>query len=220
VVFEGLRIISADGSGKPEPLVTSDTVGQAPSAWSATTGIVFLQRTQSGLSGIWSLPMDGDRPLTPKLFLESSFSLTHPDLSPDGRYIAYLSNESGNAELYVQSYPDGGEKIRISTAGAGEPIWTRDGRELLYRANTPDRQQFFSAVIRSTTPFRADPPRLVFDVKCCQYDGTTPVRSWDATADGEQFLLRQRVESTDKPVTTAQIVLNWAQELKRLAPAK
>jgi Tol biopolymer transport system component len=220
VVFEGLRIISADGSGKPAPLVTSDAVAQTPSAWSATTGIVFLQRPRSGPSGIWSLPMDGGRPLTPKLFLESSFNLTHPDLSPDGRYIAYLSNESGNSELYVQSYPVPGGKTRISTAGAGEPIWTRDGRELLYRAGTSDRQQFFSVAIRSMTPFRADPPRLVFDVKCCEYDGTTPVRSWDATADGQRFLLRRRVESTDKPVTTAHIVANWDQELKRLVPTK
>jgi len=70
------------------------------------------------------------------------------------------------------------------------------------------------------TPFLADQPRLVFDVKCCPYDGTTPVRSWDATSDGQRFLLRRRVESTDKPVTAAHIVLNWDQELKRLVPAK
>ena len=217
VVFNGLRVIGADGSGKPTSLSSSE-IAQTPATWSPA-GITFLQRTQTG-SGIWLLPLEGDRPLATKLVLESTFSLTHPDLSPDGRYIAYISNESGSQELYVQSYPAGGEKIRISTSGAGEPIWTANGRELLFRSSTSERQQFFSAAIRSMTPFLADQPRLVFDVKCCPYDGTTPVRSWDATSDGQRFLLRRRVESTDKPVTAAHIVLNWDQELKRLVPAK
>jgi Tol biopolymer transport system component len=217
VVFSGLRVIGADGSGQPASLSTSEIV-RTPAAWSAA-GITFLQRTPAG-SGIWTLPMDGSRPLAPKSVVESTFTLTHPDISPDGRYVAYISNESGTPELYVQSYPGGGEKTRISTTGAGEPMWTANGRELLFRTATPERQQFFSAAIRSMSPFRADPPQLIFDVKCCPYDGTTPVRSWDATADGQRFLLRRRIESTDKPVTATHIVLNWDQELKRLAPAK
>jgi serine/threonine protein kinase len=98
---------------------------QVPSSWSLRSNmIVFLQRPGPGemSSGIWILPMNepaGSR--TPRLFLQSRFSLTHPDISPDGRWIAYASNESGAREVYVQPYPGPGERIRISTEGGTRP---------------------------------------------------------------------------------------------------
>ena len=79
----------------------------------------------------------------PRLFLESRFNLSHPEFSPDGRWMAYVSNESGTPEVYVQPYPGPGEKTRISTAGGFEPIWTANGRELLYRSGTPREPAVF-----------------------------------------------------------------------------
>jgi Tol biopolymer transport system component len=154
------------------------------------------------------------------LFLESRFNLTHPEFSPDGHWMAYVSIESGAAEVYVQPYPGPGEKTRISTAGGTEPIWTANGRELLYRASTRDSQQFFSAAIRSLSPFQADTPRLLFEAKAGEYGSTTPVRGWDVSADGQRFLMLRPVPSTDKPVTLVHVVLNWAAELTRLVPPK
>jgi Tol biopolymer transport system component len=215
-----LYIINADGSGKPERLATSTNV-QTPSSWAAATNVIaYLERAGlgGGSTGIWILPMGGER--KPHLFLESRFNLTHPEFSTDGRWLAYVSNESGAPEVYVQAYPGPGEKIRISTAGGTEPIWTANGRELLYRANTRDRQQFFSAAIRSLSPFRADVPRVVFEAKAEEYVGTTPVRGWDVSADAERFLLLRRIESTDKPVTLMHVVMNWTEELKRLVPRR
>ena len=210
-----LYLINADGSGKPERLATSD-YEQIPSSWATTTNMIaFLQRPQIGSYGIWVLPMEGER--KPRLFLESRFSLTHPEFSPDGRWIAYVSNESGNREVYVQPYPGPGEKIRISTDGGTEPIWSANGRELLYRPRT--RSDFFTP-IRSLSPFVAGTPRLLFELKAGEYDSTVPVRSWSATADGQRFLLSRFIASTDKPVSVMHVVLNWAEELKRLVPAK
>jgi hypothetical protein len=160
--------------------------------------------------------MDGDR--KPRLFIESRFSLVYPQLSPDGHWMAYVSNESGAGELYVQPYPGPGEKTRISTSGGSEPIWTANGRELLYRNFTRESQQFFSAAVRSVSPFRVDAPRLLFEAKPGEYDSTAPERSWDVSADGQRFLLARSVASTDKPVTDMHVVLNWAEELKRLVP--
>ena len=103
--------------------------------------------------------------------------------------------------------------------------WIRSGaakgRELLYRSFTSDGQQlFFSAAVSSLAPFRTDPPRLMFQAKVGEYDTTAPERSWDVSADGKRFLLVKAGPLTDKPVTAMHVVLNWAEELTRLAPAK
>ena len=210
-----LYAANADGSGQPERLTTSD-YEQIPSSWSsATNTIAFLQRPQVGSYGIWVLPMEGDR--KPRLFLESRFNLSHPEFSPDGRWIAYLSNESGTSAVYVQPYPGPGEKIRISTGGGTEPIWSPNGRELLYR---PLTHQVFSSAIRSLSPFRADTPRLLFELKGGTYESTSPVRSWSVSRDGRRFLFSRFGESIYTPVTVMHVVLNWTEELKRLVPPK
>ena len=210
-----LYAANADGSGQPERLTTSD-YEQIPSSWASTTNtIAFLQRPQIGSYGIWVLPMDGDR--RPRLFLESRFNLSHPEFSPDGRWIAYLSNESGTSAVYVQPYPGPGEKIRISTGGGTEPIWSPNGRELLYR---PLTHQVFSTAIPSLSPFRADTPRLLFELKDGTYESTAPVRSWSVSPDGRRFLFARFGESTYTPVTMMHVVLNWTEELKRLVPSK
>ncbi len=99
-------------------------------------------------------------------------------------------------------------------------MWTATGRELLYRAQTGSGQAFFSAAIRSLSPFQHDTPRLLFEAGPREYGSTTPIRGWDVSADGQRFLLLRPVESTDKPVTMMHVVMNWAEELKRLVPAK
>jgi Tol biopolymer transport system component len=215
---KNLYAINADGSGQPERVTTGEYL-QTPSSWASTANtIAFLQRAGPDGSGIWVLRMEGDR--KPRLFLESRFNLTHPEFSPDGHWMAYVSNESGTPEVYVQPYPGPGEKVRISTAAGFEPIWTANGRELLYRSGTFDRQQFFSAAIRSLSPFRADSPRLLFEAKAGEYDSTGPVRGWEVSADGQRFLLLRPNASLDKPVNVMHVVLNWDEELKRLVPSK
>jgi Tol biopolymer transport system component len=215
LVIGTLKVINADGTGQPEPLVTGGKM-QFPTSWATPADmLVYLQETESGANGIWVLPMNGER--KPHLFLESRFQLWHPDLSPDGRWMAYSSNESGMFELYVQPYPGPGEKIRISTAGGFDPIWSADGRELFYRSFKPDRtQQYFSAAVRSVSPFRTDEPHLMFEARPAEYDTTAPERSWDVTADGKRFLLTKPGPMTDKPVTAMQIILNCEDELRRL----
>ena len=141
-------------------------------------------------------------------------------MSPDGRLIAYVSNESGAQEVYVQPYPGPGEKVRISTSGGTEPIWTANGEELLYRAFKPSGVAFMSVGVRSTAPFRADPPRVLFESKPGEYDSTGPVRGWDASPDGTRFVLVKSAAVNENPTTALHIVLNWTEELDRLVPAK
>ena len=217
-----LYIVNADGTGKPERLTTS-AFGQAPASWSAgTNAVAFIQRPTVDTFGIFTMPMDGPDALKPVLFLESKFALLYPEFSPDGRWVAYVSAESGRNELYVQAYPGGGGKTHVSTAGGWEPIWLRNNRDLLYRTYTAkDERLFVSAAIRSLSPLRIDPPRLIFSTTAAaSYDATTPLRAWDATADGQRFVLARIAESTDKPVTSLHVVLNWSDELQRRVPAK
>ena len=103
-----LHLIDAGGGGKPEQLLTNAN-GQTAMSWSrAANAVAFLQRTNSGADEIGVLPMEGDR--TPRVFVESTFMLWQPEFSPDGRLMAYASNESGAFEVYVQPYPAPGRK--------------------------------------------------------------------------------------------------------------
>jgi Tol biopolymer transport system component len=215
-----LYVVNADGSGKPERLAKSD-YQQIPSSWNRTNGMLaFLQRPTLETTGIWVLPPD-DRTATPKLFLESRFGLSHAEFSPDGRWLAYVSNESGGSEVYVQPYPGPGEKVRISTdssEGGTEPIWAPNGRELFYRG-FGETGGVFSATISSLAPFRVEPPRRVVEMTTSEYDSTSPVRSWNVSPDGRRFLA-SRFERMGRPITTLNIVLNWDEELRRLVPAR
>jgi serine/threonine-protein kinase len=215
-----LYLAGADGSTRPERLLTSE-YSQMPSSWNREAGLLaFLQRPSLETTGIWVLSIDA-RPPTPKLFLESPFFLSHPEFSPDGRWMAYVSNESGGREVYVQPYPGPGEKVRVSTdstEGGTEPVWAPDGSELFYRGFGPDGG-VFTAAVRSRSPFRVDPPRLVVKMNTGEYDSTTPVRSWNVSPDGRRFLA-SRFERTGEPVTTLHVVLNWGEELRRSVPVK
>jgi eukaryotic-like serine/threonine-protein kinase len=215
-----LYLIDGGGSGKPERLTTSE-FSQTPGSWAAGTNtIAFLQRPTPDTFGIYTLPMDGPDAGKPKLFLESRFALTNPELSPDGRWIAYGSAESETFEVYVQPYPGPGGKVRISTAIGTEPIWTANGRELLFRGATATTMPVFSATIASLSPFQANAPRVLFVAPNGEYDRTGPIRAWDASADGQRFLMLRNSKTSNAPVTTIHVVLNWTDELNRRVPAK
>jgi serine/threonine protein kinase len=210
--------INTDGS-QSETFTYTDK--GSPSSWSgAANAIASLQYHTSAdgqrTSRVWILPTAG-QDHQPKLFLESPFRLLHAEFSPDGRWIAYGSTESGTDEVvYVQPYPGPGEKIRISPAGGVEPLWNPNGKELFYRTGTADAEEFYVVPIRSLSPFQADAPRLLFKTKPGEYDSTAPLRGWDVSPDGQRFLLLRAVESRDKPISAINIVQHWTDELKRL----
>jgi hypothetical protein len=97
-------------------------------------------------------------------------------------------------------------------------VWAPDGSELLYRGFGPDGG-VFSAAVRSRSPFRVDPPRLVAKMSTGEYDSTSPVRSWNVSPDGRRFLA-SRFERMGEPVTTVHVVLNWGEELRRMVPVQ
>ena len=140
------------------------------------------------------------------------------ELSPDGRWIAYQSNESGRDEIHVRPFPavDGGH-WQITTDGGAEPLWARSGRELFYL----DRRRRIMAVpVQAGPSFGAGNPSVAVELASVNVGG--PGREYDVSPDGRRFLIiRPAARTEDKPTPMQlNVVLNWGEELKRLAPVK
>ena len=210
-----LHTIASDG-GKPEPVVASGT--HFPSSWAVgTNALVFMEFTAG--RRLWTVDMS-KRPSTPQLWLDTPFAVSHADLSPDGQLMTYVSNESGDAAIYVRPIAGTGERVRVSPGAGIDPLWSADGRELLYwsftREGSQVKPQLFSVAIRSVAPFRFDAPRLVLETTA-PYAHSSPDRSWAVSPDGKRFLMQSFAGlPEDPPVTALQVVLNWGDELKRL----
>jgi serine/threonine-protein kinase len=199
---------SADGSGAEERLTTSDNP-QHQGQWSPNgETLAFTEAALATGWDIWTLSLKDGRKV--QAFLQTPFNETNPAFSPDGRWVAYQSDESGRDEVYVQPFPGPGSKELVSTDGGTEPAWSRDGRELFYRSG--DRML---AVPTTTQPaFRASKPEVLFERP---YWTVYPGRIYDVTADGRRFLMIKESEQAAAAVHI-NVVQNWLEELRRLVP--
>jgi Tol biopolymer transport system component len=205
----------ADRSGAPEQLTT---VGEQQSAasWSPDGRVLAFTQVSPQTGGdVYVLEMGGER--KPRPFMQSKFDEGSPRFSPDGRWIAYCSYESGRNEIYVQSYPGPGPKIQISTEGGCDPTWKRTGGELYYR----NADQMMAVPVTTGPAFTAGKPKLLWERhynqgtnSMCGAPGPSS-SNYDVTADGQRFLMIQEGEQ-DAPATEIRVVVNWAEELKRI----
>jgi serine/threonine-protein kinase len=149
--------------------------------------------------------------------VQTPFSEFAAVVSPDGRYLAYQSNESGQFEIYVRPYPNVNEgRWQISTAGGTSPAWARSGRELFFL--DASGRLTAASVQTSDATFRAGPPAKVLDVV---YDAPYSLFSYDVSPDAQRFLMIKQSQTgarTSSPAIV--IVLNWFEELERLVPAR
>ena len=145
-------------------------------------------------------------------FLRTRFDEAVPRFSPDGRWLAYSSFESGRSEIYVQPYPGPGGKWQISTEGGTEPAWNPNGRELFYRSG----DKMMAVDITSKPGFAAGTPRNLFEGR---YEtAIVPIDNYDVSPDGQRFLMLKPIEQTRAAPTQINIVLNWFEELKQKVP--
>ena len=202
----------ADGSDAAERLTTNE-FRKNPGSWSPDGQILAFYQF-SGVGGpadrdIWVLPLEGDR--QPQPFLQTQFNEGAPTFSPDGHWLAYVSDESGRTEIYVRPFPDPGGKWQISTEGGAEPVWARNG-ELFYR----NGDQMMAVEITTEPSFSAGTPLLLFEGSYRCTAGFTVV--YDVTPDGQRFLMIK----TERPGLGEQaqihVVENWFEELKRVVP--
>ena len=161
---------------------------------------------------IWTIPLQGKPVATP--YFANGFNLGHPTLSPDGRWMAYDSDESGQGvDVFIQSYPDPRQKrLKVSPSHGSEPMWTQGGRELVYR----EGEKVLAVSIDLATG-ASGPPRVLFSGPYPDNPGWTRPRSYDVTADGERFLLTKLPGEKSPP--RIMVVLNWFQELRAKVPS-
>ena len=197
----------ADASGPAERLAPSAEYQSVPS-WSPDgKTLAFLSPSQWD---IWVLSLEGDR--KPRPFLETPFSERHPAFSPDGRWLAYSSDVTGQAEVYVQAYPGPEGRHHISTDGGNSPAWDPSGRELFYL----NGDKMMAVDIATDPTFIAGRPHTLFEAP---YAYAWPGRAYDVSPDGRRFLMVPRTVPEPMDWTHVIVVLNWFEELKRLVPA-
>jgi Tol biopolymer transport system component len=196
----------ASGVGQDELLLQSEA-NLTPSSWSADGKFLLYQqynpKTQQD-QDLWILPLEGDRKPFP--FLQTPFREVDAVFSPDGRWIAYRSNESGKPEVYVQTFPAASGKWQISTNGGQQPQWRGDGKELLYISGD---KKLMAVDVKVGATFEAGLPKALFDFAAAK------VNSYDcvATADGQRFLVRRTLR---EPATAPfSVVINWTAEAPR-----
>lgn len=183
---------SSSGTGQDELLVKQNFGASAPDL---SRDGRFLAYSASG--DVWVLPLAGGEPMA---FLQTPFTEGDPAFSSDGRWIAYGSNESGQSQIYVQSFPKGGGKYLISLTGGTEPKWRGDGRELFFLA--PDGTMM-AAGIDTAKEFQASVPQPLFGT------GITSTRDnhpYVVSKDGARFLIPVIERVTPTPIT---VTLNW-----------
>ncbi len=204
----------ADGTGAVERLTTSQ-FRQNPGSWSPDGQfLAFHQQPSVGSSptnrDILILPLEGER--KPQSILQTQFNELAPVFSPDGRWLGYVSDESGRNEIYVRPFPKVEEgKWQISTDGGVEPRWAPNGGELFYR--TGSGRQMMAVDITTEPTFRAGSRSLLF--KETYLSGNIGGAFYDVTPDGQKLLM---VQMQDTGSTQINVVLNWFEELKRLVP--
>ena len=210
--------IPADRSA-PEERLTTVGSRQSPASWSPDTRVVaFTQVDAVTGPDAYVMDMAGRRP---RPLARSAFAEGSPRFSPDGKWIAYTSNEAGRNEIYAQPYPGPGPKIQISNEGGTDAVWNPRGGELFYRNG--DKMMIVEA---STSPtLTVSKPKVLWaghyshgTSSSCGAPGPTS-SNYDVTPDGQRFIMIHD-EDQDAVPTTVNVVLGWATELKRLVPPK
>jgi serine/threonine-protein kinase len=213
-----LSWISVDGSSQGDRLTTSNR-SQVPSSWSPDRKtLAFVQEAGGANFDIWLLSV-GDGPAAAHPFLATSSIEQWPEFSPDGRWLAYGSDESGRHEVYVRAYPGPGLKEKVSVNGGTQPAWAANGRELFYTEPAPDGAltKMMAVPVTQGERFTAGRPQMVFEGR---YPTFNLVRGYDVTHDANRFLMhRISGDSEVPPITQIVVVANWQEELKRLVPA-
>lgn len=163
------------------------------------------------------VPLEGDR--TPRPLDETTFAQGSPKFSPDGRWVAYCSNESKRMEVYVQAFPGPGAKVQISNNGGTDPVWARNGRELFYRQG----DSMMAVDISAGMTFSASRPRKLWEGKythgtssSCGLPGLSS-SNYDVSPDGQRFPMID--DDEENAITSSEIVIvqGWADELRRLS---
>jgi len=197
-----LFLRAVGGGAEQAPLKTTDA--EVPTDWSSD-GRFLAYQAPSPTTGwdIWILPLSGDR--KPYPFLQTRADELAATFSPDGKWIAYISRESGKSDIYAVPFPGPGESVTISTAGGRDPKWRGDGKEIFYIA---DDGKMMAVPIKAASTLEPGVPVALFEARTRNQRGYL----YDVTPDGQRFLVITKVRDQEGlPMT---VVVNWHPGLK------
>jgi serine/threonine protein kinase/Tol biopolymer transport system component len=217
VLGEGMYVIRSDGSGKPQPLTQSKNT-QYP--WSfAPDGkmLAFIEQDSKTAFDLWTVPLESDsaglRGGKPEVFLQTPADERAPSFSPDGRWLAYASDESGTFQVYVRAFPDKGGKWQISNGDGSYPMWSRTGHDLFFE--TLDNYIMVAAYTANGDSFLADKPRAWSEK---QLGGSANnVKNVDLAPDGKRIIALMPAETAEgqKPQNHVIFLENFFDEVRR-----
>jgi len=201
----GIYRKAINGTGADE-MINATGGGTYPRDWSPDGRFLLYD---SVANSMWALPLEGDR--TPFRYPPAQSNgprVSHGHFSPDGKWVAYVSDETDRPEVFVQEFPAKDQKFQVSIMGGNEPRWRHDGRELYFVA--PDGRMMTVDVER-TPAFRLGVPKPLFQTRLNELP--PPARSYGVSADGKRFLMNVPVTSDAFPPIT--VILNWQAALKK-----
>ena len=208
--FRNLFVRSGDGSDDEERLTTSENL-QTPSSWTPDgRNLVYMEVAPDTGADIFVLSLDGR---TSKSLIRTPATERNPSLSPDGRWLAYASNESGADEVYVRPFAGAGARLQVSIDGGSEPSWSRHGLRLIYRS----KDQIMAAPIVTQPRLSADASVVLFSGRYSRTD-TAGTPGYGIGPD-DRLLMVQPLEP-EQPATVINLVTNWFDEIRSHAPTR
>jgi serine/threonine-protein kinase len=216
--------VRADGAGTPEPIV-KHPANLVPTAWTPDGRRLLFHVLPSESATnerptIYVQDVSGKGEPVPLSQVSRNFGSA--DLSPDGRWLAYNSSDSGETHVFVDAYPGPGPRFQVSSEGGGaSPVWSGDGRELFYVRATVGGQTMeagdvdlavMSVMVTTQPKMSFSRPRALFSGR---YGVNGPARAYDVTKDGQHFFLMQLRKRPPDVITEMSVVQNWIEELKR-----
>jgi Tol biopolymer transport system component len=213
---EGMSVTRSDGSGKPQPLTQSKNV-QLP--WSFTPDGKRLAFMEQGIGTfhLWTVSLESDsaglHAGKPEVFLQTQADERYPSFSPDGRWIAYRSDESGTDQVYVRAFPDKGGKWQISNSGGTMPMWSRNGHELFFESL--DNHIMVAAYAVKGDSFEADKPRAWSEKQLGSIAATS--RNVDLAPDGKRIAALMPAETAEAQKAQSHVIFleNFFDEVRR-----
>lgn len=198
-----LHLKNADGSGSEEDVSDFGTVVFTPWDWSRDGKNILFGKGNE----LWyiSRPERVTKPL-----LQAKWTVRNAQFSPDGRWIAYASNESGSMEIYVSPFPSGTGKWQVSSGGGQEPRWRQDGKELFYLSA---EGKMMAVAVATGASFKAGSPAALFQTYRRQPVSFLDVFSYDVSGDGQKFLIITKVDEAN--AAPLSVLLNWASEIEK-----
>jgi Tol biopolymer transport system component len=199
----GLYEKAADGSGNEQVLLEGLDQQVWLNDWSPDGKLLAFQQAVQGVSGVWMLPLSGER--KPYPFLQSQFTTWLSAFSPDGKWLAYCSVDSGELKVYVVPFPGPGGKWQVSPGGGCNPRWRRDGREIFYLS--PDNKIMAAAVRASGSSFEIGAVQSLFETRPYRVNS-----AYDVSSDGQRFYIAYEAGQPNAAIT---LVVNWNSEIKK-----